>query len=284
MADQTDFSGVVGRERTAFDTVTAGPLQRFCAVLDREVPHFSPGDAVPPLAHWLFFLDAARQSELGPDGHAARGDFLPAAPHLPRRMWAGSRISFPGVLRVGMTLRRHSRIAAAHYKVGASGPLLFVTVRHEIAEEGGPILLVDEHDIVYRAAASAPARHDDAGEQAPSGPWRREMAADETLLFRYSALTFNGHRIHYDRDYAVSEGYAGLIVHGPLLATLLVDLIWRNRPQAVLTSYAFRAHRPILCNEPFFLNGLPGKPESGIELWTADRAGRKAMTAQAVLA
>ncbi|MCG6857445.1 MAG: MaoC family dehydratase N-terminal domain-containing protein [Salaquimonas sp.] len=282
MAGETDFSGVVGRERTAFDAVTPGPLQRFCAVLDREVPAFAPGDPVPPLAHWLLFLGADRQSGLGPDGHAARGDFLPDAPDLPRRMWAGNRIAFPGVIRVGMRLRRHSRIAAADLKHGASGPLLFVTVRHEIAEEEGPALLIDEHDIVYRAATSA--KRGALAEPVPKGRWHREVVADETLLFRYSALTFNGHRIHYDKDYAASEGYPGLVVHGPLLATLMVDLIWRNAPEAVLTSYAFRAHRPIFCNEPFYLNGLPGEPDSRIELWTADKMGQKAMTAQAVLA
>lgn len=287
MAAEPDFSDVVGRERTDVDIVTPGPIRRFEAVLDREAGEHSPGqgDAIPPLAHWLFFLDAERQSRLGPDGHPARGAFLPAAPQMPRRMWAGSRIAFPGIIRIGMRLRRRSTIVSAERKEGSSGLLLFVTVRHEIAEDvaGAPLLLVDEHDIVYRAAA--PYRAGETGAETGEGAWRREMIADETLLFRYSALTFNGHRIHYDRDYATGvEGYPGLVVHGPLIATAMLDLLRRNLPEAALASFAFRARHPIFCGDRFHLNGLPGKDESKIELWTTDHAGRLAMTAQAILA
>ena len=159
--------------------------------------------------HWLYFLPLHRQSELGPDGHAKRGGFLPPVP-LPRRMWAGGRFDFRRPLRVGDAIRRTSTIADVSLKEGRTGPLVFVLVRHEVATGEG-VALVEEHDIVYRdlpeageaAPAPRPARADAA--------WRRDIHPDDVLLFRYSALTFNGHRIHYDRRYVTEvEGYPGL--------------------------------------------------------------------------
>ena len=243
----------VGRTESRDDVVAAAPLVSLAALLDRDDPPPRAGDAAPPLAHWLYFLPSYRQSEAGPDGHAARGGFLPPVP-LPRRMWAGSRLEFLRPLRVGSAVKRVSRIADVVPKHGRSGALVFVTVRHEVSDDRG-LVLTDEHDIVFRgetALANAPT-------PAPAAaPWQREIRPDPLLLFRYSAVTFNGHRIHYDHPYVTRvEGYPGLVVHGPLIATLLVDLLRRNLPQAALATYSFRALRPLFDTAPFHTCGAP---------------------------
>jgi 3-methylfumaryl-CoA hydratase len=233
------FREWIGRTEERRDVVTAAPLVALSALLDREDPEPKEGDAAPPLAHWLYFLPNYRQSQAGPDGHAARGEFLPPVP-LPRRMWAGSRLEFARPLAVGARVKRVSRILDVAPKTGRSGDLVFVTVRHEVSDEQG-LVLSDEHDIVYRGESTQkpePVMPKDAGK------WEREIRPDPLLLFRYSAVTFNGHRIHYDHPYVTQvEGYPGLVVHGPLIATLLVDLLRRNVPGATLRSYRFRAVR-----------------------------------------
>ena len=268
----------VGRTESAGDRVGAAPLAMLSALLDRDDPPAAPGEAIPPLAHWLYFLPTHRQSQIGPDGHAHRGEFLPPVA-LPRRMWAGSRVEFLRPVCVGEPVRRLSRIAAVAEKQGRSGPLVFVTLRHEVSGPAG-LALVDEHEIVYRGAegpAVAPAQ------AAPSGEaWSREIRPDPVLLFRYSAVTFNGHRIHYDHPYATgAEGYPGLVVHGPLVATLLVDLLRRNRPGAVLATFSFRALRPLFDTAPFTLCGLPDEPARRARLWTRDAGGAITMDATA---
>ncbi|MCA3574714.1 MAG: MaoC family dehydratase N-terminal domain-containing protein [Aestuariivirga sp.] len=278
-----DVSQWVGRSEEAEDTVTPGPLERFAAMLDYRDRRFRPGDVIPPLSHWLFFLPRTPQSELGPDGHARRGDFIPALPEHPRRMWAGSRFSFLKDIRVGDELRRVSRIAAVTPKTGASGSMVFVTVRHELSrrDDEGPAL-IDEHDIVYRslggtAATASPRR-------AERGNWRRELTPDAVMLFRYSALTFNGHRIHYDRDYARTvEGYPGLVVHGPLIATLLVDLIGRNAPGARVRHFSFRALSPLFDGASMSVNASPPGADGKMALWAANAEEGLAMTAEAVI-
>ena len=267
----------VGREETREDTVTAAPLVALSALLDRDDPAPRAGDAAPPLAHWLYFLPRYRQSAAGPDGHAARGEFLPPVP-LPRRMWAGSRLEFVRPLAVGSDVRRLSRIASVTPKEGRSGTLVFVTVRHEVSDAGG-LVLSDEHDIVYRGEGGAAPQP----VPAPTGEtWRREIRPDPLLLFRYSAVTFNGHRIHYDHPYTTKvEGYPGLVVHGPLIATLLLDLLRRERPDAVLRSYTFRAMRPLFDTAPFLTCGTPRDPEGEATLWTRDAEGAVTMEARA---
>lgn len=267
----------VGREEVRHDVVTVAPLVALAALLDREDPRPEPGDAAPPLAHWLYFLPAHRQSAAGPDGHAARGEFLPPVP-LPRRMWAGSRLEFLRPFTVGAEVTRRSRIASVATKEGRSGPLVFVTVRHEVSDAGGPVL-ADEHDIVYRGeGGSAP-----PPVPAPAGEaWRREIRPGPLLLFRYSAVTFNGHRIHYDHPYATQvEGYPGLVVHGPLVATLLVDLLRRELPGVALKSYAFRAVRPLFDTASFQVCGAPGDSGASARLWTRDAEGAVTMEATA---
>ncbi len=267
----------IGRTEVRDDVVTAAPLVALSALLDREDPPPRAGDAAPPLAHWLYFLPAYRQSQAGPDGHAARGEFLPPVP-LPRRMWAGSRLEFMRPLVVGERITRTSRIVDVSSKHGRSGPLVFVTVRHEVRDAGGPVL-TDEHDIVYRGEGGPAA----SPVAAPQGElWRREIHPDPLLLFRYSAVTFNGHRIHYDHPYVTRlEGYPGLVVHGPLVATLLVDLLRREIPSARLTAYRFRALRPLFDTANFSTLGAPGDSGRSARLWTRDAEGAMTMEAQA---
>ncbi len=207
----------IGRSETLHDVIGATPVRALAATLDREPAPVETGTPLPPLWHWLYFLPLHRASEIGPDGHAKRGGFLPPVP-LPRRMWAGSRFDFRAPLRVGDRVARTSTIENVASKQGRSGPLVFVTVRHELRADGGTEpALVEWHDIVYRDAKT-PGEAEPAPQPAPAdAPWQRELVPDDVLLFRYSALTFNGHRIHYDRRYVTEvEGYPGLVVHGPL--------------------------------------------------------------------
>lgn len=251
------------------------------ATLDRDDPPPSLGDPLPPLWHWLYFLPVHRQSELGPDGHAKLGGFLPPVP-LPRRLWAGTRIEFHHPLRVGETITRESRIVNVEHKQGRSGSLVFVLVRHEIRNAAG-IALTDEHDIVYR---DSPRPGDPTPPPAPAAPadhaWERTIHPDDVLLFRYSALTFNGHRIHYDRRYVTEvEGYPGLVVHGPLQATLLVDLLRRSMPQANVKRFVFRAVSPLFDTAPFAVCGKPEADGKTVQLWTRSEAGGLAMSVTA---
>jgi len=267
----------IGKTETRSDQVTLAPMAALSATLDRDDPPPQAGDALPPLWHWLYFLPAERQSELASDGHAAKGGFLPPVP-LPRRMWAGNRQEFHQTLRAGETVTRVSRILDVSYKEGRGGPLVFVTVRHEIGNDGG-LALTEEHDIVYRGPDAPSAKAPEAPAQAE---WRREIHPDDVLLFRYSALTFNGHRIHYDRRYATEvEHYPGLIVHGPLIATLLADLFRRNLPEARVTHLSFRAVSPLFDGARFTVCGRPEEDGKTVHLWAQNAAGGLAMDATA---
>jgi len=270
----------VGKTETATDQVTPVPVAALAATLDLDAPPPRAGDALPPLWHWLYFLPIHRQSELSADGHAKRGGFLPPVP-LPRRMWAGGRFEFHHPLRVGETITRASRIADIEQKQGRTGPLVFVVVRHEISNSAG-LALSEEQDLVYRGLSNP-------GEPAPThrpapadSAWERDIRPDDVLLFRYSALTFNGHRIHYDRRFATDvEGYPGLVVHGPLIATLLMDLLRRHMPAARVARFTFRAGSPLFDTSSF---SLCGKPEAGgktVSLWAKTPDGGLATTATA---
>ena len=286
--DIDHLRGWIGRTETAGDVVTAAPLRALAATLDRDDPPPAPGAEVPPCWHWLYFLPVHRQSEIGADGHARRGGFLPPVP-LPRRMWAGSRLSFLHPLRVGQAITRTSRITDVRLKDGKTGPLVFVNVRHEIGVVGeagaeGRLAVTDEHDIVYRQPPR-PGEATPAPVPAPTDAhWRREIVPDDVLLFRYSALTFNGHRIHYDRQYVTQvEGYPGLIVHGPLIATLLLDLLRRELPAARVAGFSFRAVSPLFDIAPFQVCGRRDAAGT-VSLWAQAPDGRLAMTATATLA
>jgi 3-methylfumaryl-CoA hydratase len=270
----------IGREEVAEDVITPVPVAALAATLDRDDPKPRRGDELPPLWHWLYFLPTVRQSELGPDGHPKRGGFLPPVP-LPRRMWAGARFEFHQPLRVGESIVRKSTIADVSTKDSRVGPLIFVLVRHEVAGPAG-LALVEEHDIVYREAPSR-AERTPPPTAAPTGAvWRRDIHANEVMLFRYSALIFVGHRIHYDRRYVTEvEGYPGLVVHGPLIATLLADLLRRNSSVA-LKSFRFRAVSPLFDDAPFSVCGTP-EPDGRATLWAQSAEGHLAMKADAVM-
>jgi len=276
------YAAWLGRTEERRDTVTATPVAALAATLDRDDPAPSTGTLLPPLWHWLYFLPLARQSEIGADGHPRRGGFLPPV-ELPRRMWAGGRLSFLQPLRVGDAMTRTSRIASIASKQARSGPLVFVTVEHEIATAAG-VALREEHDIVYRDMPAPGATATPAA--APTDEtFARRITPDDVLLFRYSALTFNGHRIHYDRRYVTEvEGYPGLIVHGPLLATLLLELVRRDAPSARVTAFEFRARRPVFDLRPFDVCGAPSDDGREARLWIRDPDGMLAMEGRATLA
>jgi 3-methylfumaryl-CoA hydratase len=274
----------VGRSETVEDEATATPYAALSATLDWPARRPPAGTALPPLWHWLYFLPLPRQSDIGPDGHAKRGGFLPPVP-LPRRMWAGSDFEFHEPLLVGDALARTSTIVDVKEKSGRTGTLLFVKVRHEIRRNGSArVALTEHHNIVYREAA----RPDDVAPPPVAAPaefaWRRDIVADDVLLFRYSALTFNGHRIHYDRKYVTEvEGYPGLIVHGPLIATLLMDLLRRQQPDARVRRFEFKAVRPTFDINPFSVHGQPSPDGKSVRLWGRDHEGWLTMDATATL-
>ena len=264
----------IGRTETGEDRLMPQSLAGLAALLDHEAPPWPSGE-VPPLGHWLAFLPNARQSELGSDGHPRLGGFLPPVP-LPRRMWAGSRIDFLKPIAIGEAIERRSAIVDIRHKQGGAGDLVFVTLRHEISANG-EIAVVDEQDIVYRGhVGTAPAPR-------PAAPLPADIvrphAPDPIQLFRFSALTFNGHRIHYDRDYArMVEGYGGLVVHGPFQATLLMDHFLRAAGVRRVRRFAFVARRALFDMAPFdlCLAWAPG----GARLWTRGGDGRPALTAE----
>ncbi len=279
---EPDLQSWVGRREVVEDTATAAPVIGLSATLDYPLPDPRPGDPVPPGWHWLYFLPRPRQSELGPDGHAARGGFMPPV-RLPRRMFAGGRMVFHRPIRIGEELVREGEIASVAEKEGRSGPLVFVTVRYRIRGADG-LAVEEEQDIVYREAPGAgrPAPPPEPAEIRP-GDWRREIRPDPVLLFRFSALTFNGHRIHYDHPYVTRvEGYPGLIVHGPLIALLLLELARKEIDGRAMTRFAFRARRPVFDTGPFTIAGRPS-PE-GAALFAVDGEGALAMTAEAAFA
>jgi 3-methylfumaryl-CoA hydratase len=275
MTDTQSLQTWVGRSEVLMDIATRGPQQRLAALLDHETPPWRP-DEVPPLGHWFYFLPEARQSQIGPDGHPKRGGFLPPV-DLPRRMWAGGRFAFPASLPLDAAIQRRSTVTRVQEKTGASGRMIFVTVEHQV-EAAGRVCVVEEHDIVYREppapGAGGPSRPDpDMGPATAT----RQVVGDAVRLFRYSALTFNGHRIHYDRDYVTQvEGYPGLIVHGPYIATLLMDHYLRQHPRADVATFSFRALRPVFDGRPFELRLR--EVESGAVIWAVSEDG-VAMTA-----
>jgi len=283
--DSLNLQDWVGRTETVDDVVTATPCAGLAATLDYEPTRPATGTPLPYLWHWLYFLPLHRQSELGADGHARRGGFLPPVP-LPRRMWAGSQLGFHTPIRVGDAVRRVSTIEGVREKSGRTGPLVFVKVKHEVfCNADTAAALTEFHDIVYREAAQPGAPGPEPQAAPRSSAWQRTISPDDVLLFRYSALTFNGHRIHYDRRYVTQvEGYPGLIVHGPLIATFLIDLVQRKLPEARIASFSFRAVGPLFDIEAFTVCGSPDPDGRTVRLWAKNIRGELAMQAEAVLA
>ena len=282
LAELAKLRQYIGRTETMVDTITPVPATLHAATLDRDDPPYKPGDALPPGWHRLYFLTAVRPGELGEDGHTARGRFMPPVP-LPRRMFAGAKLVFHRPIRIGDEVTRTSEIVSLEGKQGRTGDLVFVTVAQRYSV-GGDLALEESQDIVYRSASRG-AEGGGAAEAVEPAPWQREVHPDSVMLFRYSALIFNGHRIHYDYPYVTEvEGYPGLIVHGPLIATLLLDLVHRERPGAVVTGFSFRARRPLFSPDPFTVRGWPAADGRSVRLAAVNHEGAAAMTAEASLA
>jgi 3-methylfumaryl-CoA hydratase len=266
-----------GTKMTLDDYVDPWRTAALHATLDRPGPPPAHGAPLPALWHFILFREAHPTSALGRDGHPKPGDFLPDT-GLPRRMWAGGRFRFREPLKIGENVRRVSVIQNMAVKQGGAGPLAFVTVRHEITGPGG-LAVREEQDIVYRGEAGskkskpAPRTKDD------KPAWRREYRLDVATLFRYSALTFNAHRIHYDRNYARDvEGYPSLVVHGPLLAQLMMDLLIANSEKPVFR-YSFRGEAPVFCGETFAVCGRSFGDKT--DLWIVGEDGGLRMTGEA---
>ena len=277
--DIAHLRGWIGRTAVEFDRVSCGPLDGLAALLDHSEPPWQRG-IVPALGHWLYFLPREQQSSLDRDGHPRRGTFLPPVP-LPRRMWAGSTIRFHMSVALDARIERRSLITDIVHKRGASGDLVFVTLSHEIYANG-TIAVSEQQDIVYRDAA--PALPDspilDRVAVPPAGAvgQMRRLVPDAIQLFRFSALTFNAHRIHYDHAYAREEGYPGLVVHGPYIAILLLDLALRSHPGRMVGGFTFRGLRPLIGEAPCNLGGMPD--DDGVTLWCRNDAGVQTTSAR----
>ena len=282
LPDLRELRKWVGRTQTTSDVITAPPANLLTASLDRDDPPYRDGDILPPNWHRLyFFLSAARPSDVGEDGHPARGLFLPPVP-LPRRMFAGGRMRWHRPLRIGDSVTRVSEIVQVEGKHGRSGDLVFVTVRQNFSV-GAELAMEETQDLVYREATSA-SSDAPAESTVEAAPWQHEIHPDPVLLFRYSALTFNGHRIHYDYLYVTQvEGYPERIVHGPLIATFLLDLLRREAPRMNVIEFSFRAQRPLFCGRVFTARGWPSPDRRAVRLIAVDANGGAAMTADAVL-
>ncbi len=276
-----ELQGWVGRAREVADEMSAPAARRMAAMLDQAAPDLSAGAAVPPFWIAILFDDAQPQSRLGADGHPEKGEFLPPVP-LPRRMLAGRRMTYLAPLRIGQQLTRRSEITAITPKEGRSGRLCFVTVLHTVTGPDG-VVATEEQDIAYREASTGTASaKPEAPAPLPDAAWRLPFTPDPVLLFRYSALCFNGHRIHYDVDYARdAEGYAGLVVNGGLSTTMLLDAAMKQAPGATLRAADIRTMRPVMCNRPAMLCGTAPDEQGNRTLWVEDETGAMALRIQA---
>ena len=282
MGDQPDLSAFAdlrdweGRRESVSDVLQPTPVRALAATLDQDVDA-GDGSPLPPLWHWLYFLPLTPTSGLGTDGHARRGGFLPPVP-LERRMWAGGRLTFHQPLRLGEQVERTSQIMSVSPKQGRAGPIVLVTVRHTITAPHG-LAVEEEQDLVY---VPMPTSFDPpTADPLPDGlEWREEHRVDPVVLFRFSALTFNAHRIHYDRPYSTDvEHYPGLVVHGPLQAVLLMESARRHRPGAEPATYGYRASRPVFADAPCVVAGRAAE-DGTTEVFTATASGDVAMRAR----
>ncbi|WP_245216796.1 FAS1-like dehydratase domain-containing protein [Neoroseomonas nitratireducens] len=273
----------VGRTRSVDDEMAAPLVRRMAALTDRTDVAWNHGAIVP--GHWLCMLfdDAAPQSALGPDGHPAKGDFLPPVP-LPRRMLGGRRLTYAAPVRVGDRLTRVTEIAAITPKVGRSGAIIFVMLRHTITGPSG-LVATEEQDIAYlEAKRNAPAPKDPPS-TVPNAAWREPFAPDQAMLFRYSALAFNGHRIHYDADYARDvEGYPALVVNGGVTTLFLLEAALRHAPGARIHGYDARTLQPLFCGRKGALCGDAPDAEGRRTLWAEDETGAMALRLTAKVA
>jgi len=262
----TDFSAWIGRTEEAHDVLSRNLIQRIAATFGEATP--ADGEPLPPLWQWCFFQDPVPESQLGGDGHPARGGFLPPAANR-NRMWAGGRVEFIAPLKVGGQARRLSTLLNVEEKHGRTGSLLFVTVRHDYSQDG-QLCVREEQDIVYREP-NPPKLNSGAAPE--PGDWSEIIVPTPTLLFRYSAVTFNGHRIHYDYPYVTeTEGYPGLVVHGPMIATFSLRSFVRANPDKHVRHFAYRGVRPLNVPTPFHVGGRIVDTDKA-QLWAGNEDG-----------
>lgn len=269
-----------GKTQTSTEVLSLETCRRMQATLDQDAP-LSNGDTLPSLWHFAAHLDVVPLHNVGHDGHPKRGGFLPPVA-LPRRMWAGGRLTFTGDIAIGDDVTKTSSVENITMKDGRSGSLCFVMVKHELAVDG-VVRITEEQDLVYREDPAADAPKPQPRPAPSNAEWTETVDPSEVMLFRYSALTFNGHRIHYDRDYSRNtEGYEGLVVHGPLTATLLADLAVQNTGRPLAT-FSFRGMSPLFDTAPFTINGRVESADGGsaAQLWATTPAGGLAMQAEA---
>lgn len=281
-AEGQAYTDWIGSEEQVEETIALAPVLGLAATLDDTATRFQMGDPLPPLWHWLYFLPRVPQSAIGHDGHPQRGGFLPPV-QLPRRMFAGARTWFHTPIRIGFSGTRQGTVLSVKEKHGKTGGLVFVTVRYQIWQSDR-LCVEEEQDIVYRepgAPVAAPSRVQ--WPALPQGAWSRTITPDPMLLFRFSALTFNAHRIHYDRPYATAEeGYPGLVVHGPLTAIQLMELV-RHHAKRSVGHFSFRGQAPLFDLAPYRVVAILD-PEGTIELQAQGPDGRVTMSATATLA
>jgi 3-methylfumaryl-CoA hydratase len=273
----------IGRSELVEERAVARPIRALMALLDKPAEP-KEGDPIGPLGHWCFFQPHAPASEIGPDGHPRRGGFMPPVP-LPRRMFGGARTTYIKPLLIGERMRREGRITDVNIKGGRTGTLVICTVKYSFHGESG-LAMEEEHDIIYRDNPPANASDGNVGKTNPAPndhAWIQTITPDPVMLFRYSSATFNGHRIHYDRKYVTEvEGYPGLIVHGPLTATFLLELALAHNPGKALTAFSFQARAPLFDTAPFRVAGKPAA--SGAELWSITPQGTVGTVATAKFA
>ena len=273
--DEIDIASLIGTSCQDEAALVPGPADRLAAALDFADPPFHAGARLPHAWHWLYFHSSPKASALGSDGRGAAGELVPAFEGL-NRMWAGGAFAFAHALKIGERVRRHSTIISIEEKIGRSGRLVVATIEHTLSDSLGHAI-TERHDLVFRErkpqSAAGP------GERATATPgWQRTLTPEEVLLFRFSALTYNSHRIHYDWPYTTKvEGYPGLLVHGPLTAMLLLDSIRRNVPGDTLKGFQYRAVRPLFCGNPMTVCGALSPGGATVDVWAQDHDGYVAM-------
>lgn len=276
-ADENTYGEWIGRSNTDVDLITRAPLNALAATLDRDAPEL----VVPPLWHWAYFLSPTRMTDIGSDGHSKLHDFLPRTP-FPRRMRAGGNITFSKLLEIGEQAERHSTVENVQAKTGASGQLIFVSLRHEISGNRGA-RITEVENIVYREAPNVEKKLNADRSPQRAAQWTSSFTPDPIILFNYSAVTLNSHRIHYDRTYSTQvEGYPGLVVHGPLTATLLLQLLVERVPNVVVKEFSYQAVGPLFDTASIQLCGrIDGHTAT---LWALDNRNCVALSAKAELA
>jgi 3-methylfumaryl-CoA hydratase len=280
----TAFADYIGKQEITESIVAPFQADYFTATLDRDDARFQPGDALPPAWHYFYFPEIVRLDATGRDGHQAKGHFMPPI-DLPRRMWAGSTMTFDSPLRIGEKVKKVMTISDIAEKDGKSGKLCFVTLTEEFFGEDGRLTTTEKRTQVFREEAD-PNAPPPAPRPAPAeAAWSRTIHPSTVLLFRYSALTMNSHRIHYDIDYVRDvEGYPGLLVHGPLTMTMMLDLFRRELPEAQMKEFTLRAISPVYDTMDFTVHGAPGDADGTCTLWAMTGEGALAMQADVTYA